>query len=137
MQLTPAIAIHLSAALAATVIGPFALWARRGRTQRPRLHRALGYAWVTLMIATAVSALFIHGTTLPHLFGYGPIHLLIPVVFVALFGSFWYLARGNIAGHRRTMQITYVASCLVAGGFTLLPSRYLGQLLWGQVFGLV
>ena len=58
-------------------------------------------------------------------------------VFVALFGSFWYLARGNIAGHRRTMQITYVASCLVAGGFTLLPGRYLGQLLWGQVFGLV
>lgn len=137
MQLSPVIAIHLSAALTATVIGPFALWARRGRTQRPRLHRAFGYAWVTLMLATAVSALFIHGDQLPHLYGYGPIHLLIPIVFVALFGAFWHLARGNIAGHRRTMQITYVASCIVAGGFTLLPSRYLGQLLWGQWLGLV
>jgi len=56
MQLTPIIAIHLSAALGALVLGPVALWARRGHsqriatTQRPRLHRAAGYAWVTLDI---------------------------------------------------------------------------------------
>jgi len=137
MQMSPVVAIHLSAALAATLIGPLALWARRGRTQRPRLHRAFGYAWVTLMLATAISALFLHGEQLPHLFGYGPIHLLIPVVFVALFGAFRALARGDIAGHRRVMQITYVASCVVAGGFTLLPSRYLGQLVWGQWLGLL
>ena len=31
MQLTPTIAIHLSAALTALVLGPFALWARLGR----------------------------------------------------------------------------------------------------------
>ena len=35
------------------------------------------------------------------------------------------------------MQITYVAGCLVAGSFALLPSRYLGQLIWGQWFGLL
>jgi uncharacterized membrane protein len=59
MQLTPIIAIHMSAALGALVLGPVALWARKGRTQRPRLHRAFGYAWVTLMLATALSAIFI------------------------------------------------------------------------------
>lgn len=132
MQMTPVIAIHLSAALAATVIGPLALWARRGRTQHPRLHRAFGYAWVTLIVLTAVSALFIRSHTLPNIQGYTPIHLLIPTVFVALIAAFWRLARRDIAGHRRVMQITYVAACLVAGGFTLLPSRYLGQLLRGQ-----
>ncbi len=131
MTLTPVIAIHLSAALAATLIGPLALWARRGRAQRPRLHRAFGYAWVTLMLVTAVSAIFIRSTTLPNINGYTPIHLLIPIVFVALFGAFWYLARHNIAGHRRVMQITYVAACIVAGGFTLLPGRLLGSLVWG------
>lgn len=132
MQMTPVIAIHLSAALAATVIGPLALWARRGATQRPRVHRAFGYAWVTLMILTAVSAIFIRSNTLPNIHGYTLIHLLIPTVFVALFGAFWYLARKDIAGHRRVMQITYVAGCLVAGSFTLLPGRYLGHLVWNQ-----
>jgi len=132
MQLTPVIAIHLSAALAATALGPVALWARRGRTQRPRLHRAAGYAWVALMLVTAFSAVFIQGSEGPRLHGYSLIHLLIPTVLVALTGAFWYLARRNLAGHRRVMQITYVAGCLVAGGFALLPSRYLGQILWHQ-----
>jgi uncharacterized membrane protein len=135
MQLTPLIAIHIAAATAAVVIGPVALWARRSGAQRPRLHRAFGYAWVTLMIATAVSAIFIRDFKLPNLAGYTPIHLLVPVVFGSLFGAFWFLARGNIAGHRITMRSLYVGACVVAGGFALLPSRYLGQMLWSQ-FGL-
>ena len=57
MQLTPVIAIHMTAALAALALGPVALWARRGAQQRPQLHRAAGYAWVTLMLLTALSAL--------------------------------------------------------------------------------
>ena len=133
MQLTPLIAIHMTAALAAVATGPVALWARKGRAQRPRLHRAFGYAWVTLMIITAVSAIFIRDFRLPNLAGYTPIHLLIPVTLFALFGAFWFLARGNIAGHRKTMQSLYIGACLVAGIFTLLPGRYLGSLLWGQL----
>lgn len=136
MQLTPAIAIHLAAALAATALGPFALWTRRGRTQRPRLHRAAGYAWVTLMLATAVSALFIRDFQLPNIDGYTFIHLFVPVTFVGLFGAFWFLARGNVRAHSQTMQRLYVGACLVAGGFTLLPGRYLGNLVFGQWLGL-
>ena len=56
MQLTPTIAIHMSAALGALALGPVALWARKGAKQRPMIHRAFGYAWVTLMVITAVSA---------------------------------------------------------------------------------
>ncbi len=133
MQLTPLIAIHMTAALGALATGPIALWARKGRAQRPRLHRAFGYAWVTLMIITAVSAIFIRDFRLPNLAGYTPIHLLVPVTLVGLFGAFWFLARGNIAGHRKTMQRLYFGACVVAGGFTLLPGRYLGTLLWGQL----
>ena len=133
MQLTPLIAIHMTAALLAVATGPVALWARKGATQRPRLHRAFGYAWVTLMVVTAVSAMFIRDWTLPNLAGFTPIHLLIPVTLAGLFGAFWYLAKGNIAGHRKTMQRLYFGACIVAGGFTLLPGRYLGGLLWGQL----
>jgi uncharacterized membrane protein len=133
MQMTPVIAVHMTAALLAVAAGPVALWARRGREQRPRLHRAFGYAWVTLMLVTAVSALFIRDFRLPNVAGYTPIHLLVPVVFISLFGAFWMLARGNIGGHRRIMQRLYFAACIVAGAFTLLPSRYLGGLVWGTL----
>ena len=115
MQLTPLIAIHMTAALLAVATGPVALWARKGATQRPRLHRAFGYAWVTLMVVTAVSAMFIRDWTLPNLAGFTPIHLLIPVTLVGLFGAFWFLARGNVNGHRKVMQRLYIGACLVAG----------------------
>lgn len=130
---TPIIAIHASAAIAATVIGPFALWARLGLRQRPRLHRALGYAWVTLMLAAALSAVFIRDSSLAMVAGFSPIHLLIPAVLIALFGAFWFLARGNVAGHRKTMVNLYIGSCVIAGAFTLLPGRLLGQLLWSSL----
>lgn len=133
MEMSPVIAVHVTAALGAVATGPVALWARKGMKQRPRLHRAFGYAWVTLMIITAISAIFITGDKLPHLFGFGPIHLLIPVVFGMLFFAFRFLARGNINGHRRTMQGLYVGACIVAGAFTLLPNRYLGGVVWGAV----
>lgn len=137
MQLTPAIAIHLAAATGALVLGPFALWARQGRTPRPRLHRAFGYAWVTLMLATAISALFIRDFRLPNIAGYTPIHLLVPLTLWSLLGSFVALARGDISGHRSIMRKLYFGACLTAGAFTLLPGRYLGNLVWGQWLGLI
>ncbi|APW43583.1 DUF2306 domain-containing protein [Rhodoferax saidenbachensis] len=137
MQLTPVIAIHMTAALGALVVGPIALWARKGNTQRPKLHRAFGYAWVTLMLITAVSALFIRDFEMVNIAGYSPIHLFIPVVLFGLFGAFWFLARSNIAGHRKTMRGLYFGACIGAGAFTLLPDRALGQLVWHDWLALV
>lgn len=137
MTLTPLIAIHMTAALAALAIGPLALWARRGSRQRPRRIRSPDAAWVTLMLATAVSALFIRDTNLPNLAGFTPIHLLVPLTLAGLGGGFWYLARGNIAAHRRTMQGLYVGACLVAGAFTLLPGRLLGHVVWVEWLAVV
>ena len=130
MDMTPVVAVHTTAALAALATGPVALWARRGRVQRPRLHRAFGYAWVTLMVVAAASALFIRDFRLPNIAGYTPIHLLVPLTFGGLFGAFRHLARGNVAAHRKVMQNLYLGACVVAGAFTLLPGRYLGHRLW-------
>ena len=130
---TPVIAIHVAAAVAAIAIGPLALWARKGATQRPRLHRAAGYAWVTLMVATAISAIFITGGGGPRWGSFGLIHLLIPITLGMLVLSFFYLARRNITGHRAVMQRIYFGACVVAGAFTLLPGRLLGHTLWSQL----
>ena len=143
MQFNPVIAVHLSAALGALALGPVALWARRGhtsrvaQTQHPRLHRATGYAWVTLMLATAISAVFIRDFSLPNIAGYTPIHIFVPTVFASLFMAFRALLRGDLARHRSWMVRLYVSACLGAGIFTLLPNRYLGHLVWGQWLGLL
>jgi uncharacterized membrane protein len=137
MPLTPVIAIHLSAALAALAIGPVALWARRAGQPRAVLHRAAGYAWVTLMLMVAVTAVFIRDYRLPNIAGYTPIHLLVPVTLGSLALAFWHLRRGRIRSHRLTMIALYVSACIVTGALTLLPSRYLGQLVWGQWLGLL
>ncbi|MNL90248.1 hypothetical protein D3C87_2211580 [compost metagenome] len=47
--------------------------------------------------------------------------------------SFVFLARRNIDGHRKTMQRVYIGACVVAGGFTLLPDRFLGHSLWSAL----
>lgn len=132
MQMTPVIAIHMSAALTALAIGPIALWARQSTVQHPRLHRAFGYAWVTCMLGAAFSGVFIRDFLLPNIAGYTPIHLLIPLTCWGLYRAFRYLAAGSIPGHRKTMQWLYFNACIVAGAFTLLPGRLLGQWVWGQ-----
>ena len=135
MSPTPTIIIHLAAALGALVMGPFVLWARLGQRLRPGLHRALGYAWITLMVIAAISALFIRDFGLPNVWGYTPIHGLIVVTFVSLWVGLRALAQRNFVLHRKTMQSLYIGACVGAGVFTLLPSRYLGQLVWHHWLG--
>ncbi len=129
-ELTPVIAVHMTAAISATIIGPFAMWARLGMKTRPKLHRAFGYAWVTMMLVTAVSAIFIRSGLGFNLYGFSPIHLLIPLTFFSLIGAFRFLAAGNIQGHRKTMISLYIGACLIAGFFTFVPGRLLGDMLW-------
>ncbi|MFM7569044.1 MAG: DUF2306 domain-containing protein, partial [Betaproteobacteria bacterium] len=85
----------------------------------------------TCMVGAATSGLFIRDYQLPNIAGYTPIHILIPVTFFSFWRAFRYLAQGNFRGHQLTMQWTYCLACVVTALFTLLPGRYLGQLLWG------
>jgi uncharacterized membrane protein len=133
LALSPLVAVHLTAALCALGIGPVALWARKG--SRP--HRAAGYAWVTLMVITAVSSFFIRDFRLPNVNGFTAIHLLIGVVFVSLTVGLRAMVQGKIELHRKTMLGAYFGSCVIAGLFTLLPGRYLGQLVWHHWLGIL
>jgi uncharacterized membrane protein len=135
--LTPVIAIHMTTALVAVLIGPWAIWARKGSVQRPKVHRALGYAWVTCMLIAAISAIWISSPQVPNIAGFSAIHLLIPFTLVMLFIAFRALAQGNIRVHRITMVNIYIGACVVAGAFTLTPKRFLGNLIWHQWLGWV
>lgn len=132
-SLPPNVVIHLAAAVTALMLGPLALWARKGS----RGHRAAGYAWVTAMFAAALSALFIRDYRLPNLAGYTPIHLLVLLTFGGVGKALWHVVHGNIRAHRQSMISAYFGACVTAGVFALLPQRFLGQLVWHQWLGLV
>lgn len=129
--LGPVVIVHLFAALGALVIGPLALTARKG--SQP--HRGFGYAWITLMFAAAASSVFIRDHHLPNVLGYTPIHLLTVLTFLGVGSGLWAISRRNVRAHRKAMWSAYVGGCLVAGAFTLLPGRFLGQLVWHRWLG--
>lgn len=131
-SLSPAIVLHLFLALGALVLGPIALWLRKGSSG----HRAVGYGWVTLMLGAAASSVFIRDFQLPNVLGYTPIHILTVVTFVGIAGGITHVVRRRIVQHRRWMIGTYVGVCM-AGVFALLPERYLGSLVWHHWLGLV
>lgn len=132
-SLPPAVLIHLVCASAAVLLGPAALWARKGSHG----HRGLGYAWVTVMAGTALSAFFIRSSGSFQLFGFSPIHALGIVTLAGLTGAVVAIARRQVEAHRKGMQRVYLGACLGAGVFTLLPGRYLGDLLWHHALGAV
>jgi uncharacterized membrane protein len=129
----PLVALHLASALLALALGLVLLSRRAG----DRTHRLLGRTWVALMASAVVSSAFIRDFHLPNLWGYTPIHLFTAYVAVMLPIGIVHIRRGRIEAHRKTMRGLYVGGCVIAGLFTLLPGRFLGDLLWRHALGIV
>lgn len=121
MSLT--LALHLSAALAALALGLTVLARRKGTTS----HKALGRAWVALMIVVAVSSFWI----LEIRKGAGPswIHLLSAWTLVSLACAVYFIRHGNVRAHRGFMVGTFVGLA-GAGLGALAPGRALYRLLF-------
>ena len=133
LETRPLIALHLFAALIALVIGIVVMRRRKGTVN----HKMLGWTWVALMATVAISSAFIRDYHLPNIAGYTPIHAFTAFVAVGLPTGILRIRRGNVAGHRQVMTRMFFGACVVAGLFTLLPGRFLGDLLWKHTLGLV
>ena len=129
----PVVFFHLITALGALLLGGLLLWRRKGTAS----HRALGWAWALLMGSTALASAFIRDYQMPNLAGFTPIHAFTLLVAVKLPQGLWQVRHGNIAAHRKTMRGLYIGACVLAGVFTLLPGRFLGNLLWRQALGMM
>jgi uncharacterized membrane protein len=123
----PIILTHALAASAAVVVGASIFLRRKGT----RMHRAVGRIWVAAMALTALSSFAIPARILgldTPAGRFGPIHLLSVLTLVTLVSAIAAIRHGRQTAHQSAMLSLYV-SLLIAGAFTLLPSRILGAWL--------
>jgi uncharacterized membrane protein len=125
LEAAPAIPLHAFAAMSAFVLGVVQLAAPKGTLP----HRALGWIWVGLMAAVAVSSFWIHQIRL--LGPWSPIHLLSIFTLAMLPLGVWMAHRHRVADHRRIMIYTFSGALVIAGLFTLLPGRIMYQVVFG------
>jgi uncharacterized membrane protein len=119
------IRIHAFAAIAALVIGIIQLARPKGTLP----HRALGWMWVLLMAAVALSSFWIHTI---HQFGdWSLIHVLSIVTLVALPFAVLHARRHRVAAHRSAMIALFGGALVVAGIFTFLPGRIMHEVATG------
>lgn len=123
-RLSPAIKIHLFAALAALVLGGVLMVARKGRL----FHRVAGWTWVALVSVTAGATLFItqlnHGSwSLLHLFT-GWVLLVLPLGVIAA-------KRHQVARHRKTMMGLFYGAFAINLFIALMPGRTLWMMFLG------
>jgi uncharacterized membrane protein len=123
MPFTPLILLHIATAIGAVALGGATLLMKKGT----RLHRLFGHAWVALMLTTAIVSFGIQRSG-----EFSAIHLLSVAAIAGLCLSMYAVMHGNIIAHRRGMTAVYI-SLVVAGVFTLLPQRRLGQLVWHSI----
>lgn len=121
---SPAVQVHLAAAVLAFAVGAVQLAGPKGTLP----HRLLGWTWVLAMLAAAASSLFIreinHGA-------FSVIHVLSGLTLVSLPMAVHAARKGRVAAHRGTMLRLYFGGLVVAGVLAFLP----GRTLWAMFLG--
>ena len=131
MSLTPlleapgTIPLHAFAAMAAFVLGIVQFAAPKGTLP----HRTLGWIWVVLMFAVAISSFWIHEIRLVGPFS--PIHLLSIFAPVMLVFAVLHARRHNVSAHKKAMTSIFFGALVIAGAFTLLPERIMHTVVFG------
>jgi uncharacterized membrane protein len=125
LDAAPAIAVHAFAAMAAFGLGVVQLAAPKGTLP----HRTIGWIWVVLMLAVAISSFWIHQIRLVG--PWSPIHLLSIFVLITVPLGVWRAHRHRVGDHRRIMILVFSGGLVIAGLFTLLPGRIMHAVVFG------
>jgi uncharacterized membrane protein len=120
------IPLHAFAAMAAFALGIVQFAAPKGTLP----HRTIGWIWVLLMFAVAISAFWIHEIRLVGPFS--PIHLLSIFTPIMLVLAVLHARRHNVSGHKKAMTMIFFGALVIAGLFTFLPGRIMHAVVFGQ-----
>ena len=114
---SPAIQIHVYAAILAFITGALVLWRRKGTAN----HKRWGKVWVALMVITALTSFFINEIRLVGPFS--PIHIISLGTLLSLFLAIKAVRNGDIKSHKSSMKATYIGGMGIAGGLAFMPGR--------------
>lgn len=124
LEASPAIQIHLLAALVALGLG-ITMWMRPKGTKG---HKLVGRGFVIVMLATAISSFWIREINRG---GLSWIHIFIPVTLFASWEAIHYIRKGNIKGHKRAVKGMFFGALLIPGVLSMLPGRRLWMVFFG------
>ncbi|MGJ4947169.1 DUF2306 domain-containing protein [Bradyrhizobium sp. HKCCYLS20291] len=126
LEAEAAIVLHAFAAMTAFALGVVQFAAPKGTLP----HRTVGWIWVALMAAVAVSSFWIH--TIRMVGPFSLIHLLSIYTLVMLPLAVWAARRHRVGDHRRAMIMLFSGALVIAGLFTLLPGRVMHKVVFGS-----
>jgi len=117
-----AVKIHVATVVPAFVLGTWLLFVSKKGSP---IHRATGFAYLTLMTVTATAAIFVQALRPGH---FTWIHLFIPPTYYGVFGAIRTIRARDIKGHQRAMWGLYTGALVVAGALTFIPGRLMWQM---------
>lgn len=98
-----------------------------------RLHRAIGRAYVFLMLATSIVSFFMEAHAGPQFMGhFGFIHLFSALTVVSLPAAILAARAGHLKAHKYMMTLAYIGAIGFAGLLTLWPDRYFHRILFSN-----
>lgn len=118
LNASPAIQIHLAAALVALTLG-ILMWVRPKGTKS---HKRIGRGFAVLMLITAVSAVFIRNINSG---SFSWIHLFVPLTFLGVWHAISRIRKGNVKGHISAVKGLFFGALLIPGLFAFAPGRSL------------
>lgn len=108
--------IHFGTLAIALALTPMLLL----RTKGDRLHRILGYMWITAMVTTAIDTFFIKDINGGQ---FSPIHLLSVLTLYVSWRIVASARKGDHVAHRKHIHGIVIGALLIAGTFTFMFNR--------------
>jgi uncharacterized membrane protein len=119
--------LHLSTVLPCVPLGAYLLAAGKGGG----IHKSLGKIYMSLMVFTALVALFIQAQVGPQWLGhFGWIHLFCLLTLYSVPTALLAIRRGDVRRHRFKLWALYLGAIGIAGGFAFWPGRFLHELFF-------
>ncbi len=116
--------IHAFPALAALVLGVVQLAAPKGTLP----HRTMGYAWVAIMAAIALSSF---GIRVLAQGAFSFVHVISVITLATLPFAVLHARRHRVRRHAIAMVSLFAGALIIACGFTLVPGRIMHAVVFG------
>lgn len=119
--------VHLATVLPCVIMGAALFMMKKGT----RIHKATGKVYMILMLTTGLVSLFMQARVGPRLLNhFGFIHLFSALTLYSVPAAYFAIRRGDIRRHKNNMIGLFTGGILIAGAFTLVPGRFLHDLLF-------